>query len=255
MRYVLIAAFCFTVFTVASGQEHVSIQTIAQAKLSVLPIVCGFTDEHNKFQVVEVAGSGFFVDTFGRFVTAAHVLKNWDTISREKHTCFPVVYIPDTKWSKYHFVVNMQWFTFVSCIPDDAIDIAVCQPLENPFTSKRINRNYISPVSFDTHEWPDGTPVAFTGFPLENETPITAQGFVAGKVGIAGNDSYFDLVIDKSAWPGASGSMVYLGNGKVVGMVRATGVMLASGLTYARNASAIVDFLRKHPYVAPPKKP
>lgn len=255
MRYVLVAALILTASNHALGQKDVTVKTIDKIKRSIVPIVCGYTDENKVFKVVEVAGSGFFIDTFGRFITANHVLDNWDRISREKHVCFPVIYVPNQPWGGFKKNVDMQWFTFISCSRDSTLDLAVCQPIENPFASTRVHRENIAPVTFDTKEWPDGTSVGFTGFPLEFTFPITSKGFVGGKLAIESSDTYYDLVIDKSAWPGASGSMVYLSNGKVIGMIRATGVSLASGLAYARTAAAIVDFLSKHPYAPNSQQP
>ena len=53
------------------------------------------------------------------------------------------------------------------------------------------------------------------------------------------------LVIDKSAWPGASGSPVYDGDGKVIGLVIETGLAEGAGLTYSRPIDLITDFLTK----------
>ena len=247
MRYACIAAYILSAIHCLAASKEVSIKTIQGTKRSVVPIVCGYLNEQKQFQVVEVAGSGFFVDILGRFVTAGHVLDNWDKISTEKHACFPAIYIPDHGWGRYEQNIPFHSFAFVSCVRDSTVDLAVCQPGENPFKSPKVPNGIIAPVSFDTQEWPDGTPIAFTGFPLEYVFPVTSKGFIAGHMASSGSDLAFDYIIDKAAWPGASGSLVYLSNGKVIGIIRLRGQNEGVGLAYARSASVIVDFLAKHP--------
>lgn len=78
--------------------------------------------------------------------------------------------------------------------------------------------------------------------------PITSKGFIGGSVGGLPNAHWFDYVIDKAAWPGASGSPLYLANGNVVGMIRAAGQNAGSGISWARGTTVILDFLAKNPY-------
>ena len=214
LRYPCVIAVILYAFTcLAAASQDPNVKIIEKTKRSVVPIVCGYIDNQNHFQLVQIVGSGFFVDTLGRFITAAHVLDNWDTIGRERHPCTGAIYIPDHGWGKVEKNILFQSFSFVSCIRDLTIDLALCQPTENPFASGRVAKGNISPVSFDTREWPEGTPVAFSGFPLEYTFPLTSKGFVAGHMEIQNSNIGFDYVIDKSTWPGASGSLVYLGNG------------------------------------------
>lgn len=250
MRYFLVLALLISAPYRSFGQEDISVKTIDQIKGSIVPVACAYIDEHNVFQVVGIAGSGFLVDAFGRFVTAAHVLDGLMSIAQTRHKCFPVFYIPDEKWTKFRKNFGVQYFSFTGCLRDDSLDLAVCQPRENPFTSGRVHKENIAPIAFDSTEWPDGTPVAFTGFPLEYAFPVTSKGVVAGKRAVPTSETYFDVIIDKSAWPGASGSLVYISSGRAVGLVLAAGVNSGSGLAYARSAAAIVDFLARNPYVA-----
>jgi len=246
--------FIFTFFFVlpypALGQKDVSVKTINEIKRSIIPIVCGYVDEQNAFQIAEVAGTGFFVDLNGRFITDAHVLDGWDEINRTRHPCFPAIYIPDQGWNwksfepQFHF----QWFPFIGCESDSAVDLAVCHPNENPFTSKRVLKKNIAVVSFDLQTWPEGTAIAFTGFPLESKSPISSEGFIAGFQLISESIKGFDYFVDKAAWPGASGSPLYLANGKVIGIIRQRGQNAGSGISLARSATVISDFLSKHPY-------
>jgi hypothetical protein len=77
------------------------------------------------------------------------------------------------------------------------MDLVVCEPIENPFTSPRISSRLIQAVRFDTREVQDGVPVAFTGFPLEYVFPITSKGNIGGKVAFEKSDTIFDYIIDK----------------------------------------------------------
>ena len=52
-------------------------------------------------------------------------------------------------------------------------------------------------------------------------------------------------MVDKSAWPGASGSPVYTANGKVIGLVTQAGLGVGSGLAYAVPSDTIIEFLGK----------
>jgi len=240
MRHALIVTFLLTQF--AFGQKEISIKTIDNVKRSIVPVVCGYNNKEGKFIVVEVVGSAFFVDSLGRFVTAGHVLDDWDKISKTKHGCSPAFYIPEHAWGRYEKKIGMQVFPFTKCARDFGIDVAICVPNDNPFTSHRINRANIDLLAFDFNEWPDGTLVAFSGFPLESTSPITAKGYIAGKRELETSDKFFTLIIDRASWNGASGSPVYLSNGKVIGVIK-----IGGGLAYAVGAAAISDFLAKHP--------
>jgi hypothetical protein len=250
MRNFIILALFFIVSYPTSGQEGVPVKAIEDAKLVIVPVVCGYLDESNEFKISFVAGTGFFVDVNGRFLTDAHVLDHWDEAMKTKHTCFPAIYIPDRgwDWKEFHIRFSFQVFEFLPCEKDETVDLAICQPKQNPFTSKRILRSNIAVASFDTQMWPEGTAVAFSGFPMESKNPITSKGFIGGFMGITEEIAGFDYVIDKAAWPGASRSPIYLANGKVIAIIRSQGTNQNSGVSWARSASTIVDFLSKHPY-------
>lgn len=235
----------------AFGQKRVSVKTIAKLERTIVPIVCGYVDEYHAFQIVQVVGTGFFVDTNGRFLTDAHVVSSFSHI-KTTHPCFGSIYIPNDGWSQKTFApkFNFQWLIIQRCADDVTTDLAVCQLIENPFTSKRVRRKNIATVSFDTRTLPEGTPIAFTGFPLQYKAPISSVGHVGGFQIISLISVGFDYVVDKAAWPGASGSPLYLGNGKVIGIMRVAGENAASGISMARGASTIVNFLTKHPYAA-----
>jgi hypothetical protein len=247
MRNLFVFTFLFVLANPVFGQKDVTIKTIDNIKRSIVPIVCGYIDEQKNFKIVEIAGTGFFVDEGGRFITDAHVLSHWDQMIAQ-HPCAPAIYIPDHGWHQFETTIQFQYFYFTVCATDSSIDLAVCQPIENPFTSKRISRMNIASVSFEPQNQPEGMPVAFTGFPLQSIVPITSKGFVGGFVGGLPDAHWFDYIIDKAAWPGASGSPLYLANGNVVGIMRAAGQDAGSGISSARGSAVILDFLSKNPY-------
>jgi hypothetical protein len=239
-------ALCLFAVNCRAAPKDVSVETIEKVKHSIVPIVCASIEE-NKVKIVAIMGSGFFIDLSGRFITANHVLDDWEKIAQARQPCSPVIYLPDHGWGKFERKVKFQAFAFVGCRRDAVVDLAVCQPTENPFTDKRIPERKISPVAFDILEYPDGTPIAFTGFPLEYAFPITSKGYIAGRKAIKEMEANFDYIIDKSNWHGASGSLVYIETGKVIGIILAGGEGEGAGLGYARNAAAIVDFLSRNP--------
>lgn len=95
--------------------------------------------------------------------------------------------------------------------------------------------------NISTEKPADRTSVFFTGFPLQATDPITSVGAVAGFVADGG---YTTIMIDKNAWPGASGSPVYLADGKtIVGMILRMGTGDAIGLSFGVNGGKITEVL------------
>jgi len=233
------------------------VETIKDIKRSVVPVVCGYTDNKGKWIIADVEGTGFLVDRkAGRFVTASHVLDGLDTFVREtpEHRCEYAIYIPDEGWEKGGNFINLEYFTFNKCIRSASADVAVCTLIENPFTSPRLARNLIQEVNFAAGEVPDGTAAAFTGFPLQRTTPITSISNVAGRATMNDNDPWFFYLLDKTAWLGASGSPVYTEGGKVIGMIVRTGTDESAGIGFARCSAAILDLLTRKPGVEEKQK-
>jgi V8-like Glu-specific endopeptidase len=108
------------------------------------------------------------------------------------------------------------------------------------------------PVEIDGAARPDGSAIAVTGYPLSSLLPITSRGFIGGYATDALGTS--QMVLDRAAWPGGSGSPVYDSQGKVLGLVSQAGEGLASGISFARASSTIVRFLATHP-LPPPQAP
>jgi hypothetical protein len=131
---------------------------------------------------------------------------------------------------------------------DENFDLAKCATVANLLNPK-YSAYRPEPVTIDDSIKDAGVSVAFTGFPLENVTPLTSVGIIGGyvmdnTVGIP----YGKLMIDKAAWPGASGSPVYsAGDAHVVGMIIQTGTGMGAGIAYGRTGIAISTFLKAHP--------
>jgi S1-C subfamily serine protease len=249
MKKLAIVALLLFAVNCWAQNKTISVKTVTSLSRTIVPIVCGYNDERNNFKVAFPAGSGFFVDTYGRFITANHVFEGWDKATEKTHACSPSIYIPDQGWRKFTHDIKFQYFTFVTCDRDPAVDLAVCTLEENPFTSKRVPRQNISIATFDTAEYLPGTTVAFMGFPLGYTVPINSIGNIAGLMGIPSSATGYAYVIDKSNWPGASGSPIFLPSGKVIGIVQQRGVNEGSGLSYGMSATVVVDFLGRHPHI------
>jgi len=246
-NFALITLLLFSVNCWAED-KGISVETIATIKHAVVPVVCAYPDENQHYQIVDVSGTGFFVDTSGRFVTADHVLDGWPELQK-RHPCVPAVYIPIHGWGgKFEKNIVSQFFFFVDCVRDHSLDLAVCALTKNPFDNPYVGKGTVTTVSFDTAEQFDGTPVAFTGFPIHRQAPITAIGYIGGMAIISPQQEGFDYFVDVAAWPGASGSPLYTSDGRVIGIIRAGGLREGEiGLSLARNAALIVDFLSKNP--------
>jgi S1-C subfamily serine protease len=187
-------------------------------------------------------GTAFFVNQSGDFVTAAHVVVEGRRFIAEHGNCVLTIYLPVGGWHQSQgFTVRE--YTFTNCDMDEVVDVALCRATPNPFYDHSVSAA-IAPVSFDVAPQVDGTAVAFTGFPLSNAQPITAKGFVAA-LEFHGTVPH-RVVVDRGAWPGASGSPLYRDDGRVVGIVTETGTGFANGLSYARSSAEIVTFLRDH---------
>jgi S1-C subfamily serine protease len=221
-----------------SAQTDPFIATISKAKLSVIPVACSsWPDDKTQVTTKEIEGTGFFVSYDGHFVTAAHVIKKhfkWNPAGEPDKACFPIIYIPNPTWA------TGRWFRFGSCIADDTIDVAVCKTSLNPFGEKG---THIDRLHFVSSVPPDGSAVAFTGFPQLILVPVTSRANVAA-VATFFDAEQTEILIDKTAWHGVSGAPVYREDGRVVGIVIETGEGIWSGMAFVRHTSTILDFLR-----------
>jgi hypothetical protein len=118
------------------------------------------------------------------------------------------------------------------CVIDPRLDLAKCKAIDDPTNISDVISKP-APVIIDDSIPPDGTRVAFTGFPLRALTPLTTRAHIAGYQvenipgGVLTQElRIFGFILDKAAWPGVSGSPLYLIDGHAVGMVlqRGSGV-------------------------------
>jgi hypothetical protein len=114
--------------------------------------------------------------------------------------------------------------------------LAVCRPVN------RIPN--IVPVVIADYRPQDGTPVAFTGFPLGTVEPLSSRCNIATYRGAIDTDGSREFVLDKGTWPGASGSPVYDDEGAVIGIMLARGLADSIGTSFGRPSHFILKFLR-----------
>jgi len=227
------------IFACAGNQnKSVTIETIELVKNFTVPIVCGAPATDGSFNITVTMGSSFFINKEGYFLTAGHVLDDWNKIDQSKGACFPAVYIPKRGWET---LTNVQWIRFDNCVRPNDADIAVCKTMANPFAIEEVKEKVRIATFEALSTVKDGSPVAFTGFPLGSLRPITSIGNIASYIK---TDKL--IIIDKNAWPGASGSPVYLSNGRVIGVLIKRGINDGSGLAYAVTSDSILEFLAKN---------
>lgn len=239
---VLLSVFLLVGSTAKAQRDSVSPSTIVTVKQSLVPVLCVERDSGRVIHKVRKVGTGFFVSREGYFVTAEHVLTAVRNAKPELFPCTLAIYVPAEPWtsklSEFHtkvFDVEMS-----ACIASDReIDVAICKPKENPFNDIEVGRNLNFLRFASILPFSDGSPLAFSGFPLDFNSPLTSKAFLAG---------YYPanqrLVLNSNNWPGASGGPVYDVLGRVVGVVVERGTEERLGLTYAVAADAVIKFLR-----------
>ncbi len=213
---------------------------IQAIKHSVIPIVC-IAVNGTVAETLSVEGTGFFVAADGTFITANHVIESMVSAQRKApcpHTAF---YLPQSGWSSQQATFQSDYYVFHAdeCKRDADLDIARCRSVRTVEPAHKI-----AAVTFETSLQPDGTPVAFTGFPLQFQIPLSSVGNISGYVTTrADGRGPRAIIMDKEAWPGASGSPLYLANGKVVGLLRLRGVNSGTGRTIGTPSRLIQEFL------------
>ncbi len=242
-------------FSPVCSPEDPPLDSLPQATVkinrSVFPIVCGqVAQPGNRFSALSIAGTGVFVDSRGHFITASHVIRERFSRSQQQpNGCFPAIYIPRTGWETGTQSFDANWFKFRDCVSDQAMDVAVCQTVGNPFALS--SSSQISFVLFGDVSPENGTPVAFTGFPMQAREPVTTPSRIV-RLETTGNVASWVIRgegNDEPPWPGSSGSPVYLADGKVIGIILRRGIEENSGLAFALPAAAIRSFLANHQLV------
>jgi len=234
-----VCAFFLLVSPVHAEQTDEFIGTIEKIKTSIAPVTCAHAGAPSKFDV-RVQGTAFFIDTHGAFVTAGHVLKS---IVEKKDSCeTPAVLVLVHGTASETFDLYGLKFVASDCRVDDTVDAARCKTIADPTTDKKIVTKPTA-LTIATDIQPDGTPVAFTGFPINGLTPYTARANIAGYQFIdSGTKQDLQLqmiVLDKQAWPGSSGGPVYGIDGRVMGMLLQAG----NGLAFARHGARLSEFV------------
>lgn len=196
-------------------------------------------------KILERVGSAFLVSAAGGFMTAAHVIT--DMKKRGRLCPTPAIIVPGTDWHPAARTEDLRWFPFqtADCRADRGLDIAVCSMTDDLSDRKRELHLKVAPVQFEWNIPPDGTQVAFTGFPLRARDPMTFRGGVA-----AFRTPWPDqpeLVLDRPTLPGFSGSPIYVADGSVVAILVKDGKEEASGITIARPASLFREMLVPRP--------
>lgn len=223
----------------ASAQSFTG--AIQGMKRSVIPIAC-ISVNGTVAETLSVEGTGFFVAADGTFITANHVIEGMVSPTRKApcpHTAF---YLPQTGgWSVGEATFRSDYYVFHAsdCQRDADIDVARCRSVRPVGSAHKI-----VPVIFEAELQPDGTPVAFTGFPLQFQIPLSSVGNVSGYARTREDGrGPRSIIMDKEAWPGASGSPLYLANGKVVGLLRLRGINDGTGRTIGTPSRLIEEFL------------
>jgi len=213
-------------------------------KRSVIPIAC-ISVNGTVAETRSVEGTGFFVAADGTFITANHVIEGMVSKARKVSCPYAAFYLPQTGgWSSVESTFRSDYYVFHAneCKRDGDLDIARCRSIR---PIEPVHK--IVPVTFETTVQPDGTPVGFTGFPLQFQIPLSSIGNISGYATTRDDGlGPRSIIMDKEAWPGASGSPLYLSNGKVVGLLRQRGVNEGNGRTIGLPSRLIQEFLKEN---------
>lgn len=223
--------------------------SITNIKRSVFPIVCVQPPAQLPGEdiVRSIEGTAFFVRQDGTFATAGHVIRDLTAPNRAVPCEQPAFYLPVQDWNRAAtFRATTFRFAQEACRVNEQLDVAICRwngPQVGPGSmNDRMGRSP-NVVTLETVLQDDGVAIAFTGFPLQAVAPLTSVGVVAAYRNIPADGEPREIVIDKIAWPGASGSPIYLSNGRVVGIILQRGVGESVGIAVGRPAVFIQRLL------------
>src|SRR5437588_7199958 len=112
----LIALSLWAVPLSADEPKPISIKTISSIQRAIIPIVCTQINESG-WEIKRIVGTGFFINRDGYFLTAAHVVLDWDNVNKNFGPCFPAFYFPKTSWAEQNrtAILQVQWFRFSEC--------------------------------------------------------------------------------------------------------------------------------------------
>lgn len=221
------------------------IAVIETMKHSVAPIAC--LETHGaETRIVDIHGSAFFISKRGEFVTAAHVI---DLLKGEHPCSIPAIFLPAKSWQPERREEDFVWFPFkiADCAMKEDLDAAKCAPLSDLSVQSPGFSFNIDPVRLELSKQPDGTQVAFTGFPLHFRDPFTSRAGIASyRSDSRVSGAHSELILDHGAWSGGSGSPVYLADGRVIGMILERGVEQGTGIAGVMPVASIVEMLGVH---------
>jgi trypsin-like peptidase len=242
---ILPALMTMPLWPASNGQSRLAnlamdpfVGAVETMKQSIAPVVC-LSVNGEESTIVDRMGSAFFVSTAGEFLTAAHVIAE---MQKSDRPC-PVsaIILPLEGWQPGAFDEPTAWLPFkiADCAIDTLLDVAKCRATMDP-SGPLAERLKIVPVKFEWDIPPDGTQVAFTGFPLKVRDPITFRAGVAANRPVWRDGNVVpQLLLDRTAWPGFSGSPVFLSDGRVIGILFAGVLEEGTAMTFLRPASAV----------------
>jgi hypothetical protein len=228
--------------TAASDPFLAAIETIKRSVGSMDCLAVSGTEA----KVLKRIGSAFFISQGADFLTAAHVVME---MQKDDDPCpTPAITIAVGNWRPDVPAEDMLWFPFkiADCRVDTTVDVAQCRP-SGDLPARIRNLHKPAPVQLEWSLQPDGTELAFSGFPLEARDPMTFRAHVAAYRTPWPREATPQLVLDHASLPGFSGSPVFLANGKVVAILVRDGKPDSPGTSIARPSSAFREFLGERP--------
>jgi hypothetical protein len=217
------------------------IEIVETMKHSVAPLACVAVNGAES-KLLARRGTAFFVSTAGAFMTAAHVLLE---MQKNDPPCpMTAVILPRERWRPGALEEPVVWFSFKisSCVIEQELDVAKC-PLTDDAQKGDLDFKIV-PVKFDWNIPPDGTQVAFTGFPMNVRDPMTFRANVAAYRPVWRDQKVVaELILDRGAWPGSSGSPIFNSDGRIIGILIAARTEEGTAMTAVRSASAVRSLL------------
>jgi V8-like Glu-specific endopeptidase len=193
-------------------------------------------------KILRRLASAFLISQEADFLTAAHVVT---AMQQNGDPCpTPAITLVEGDWRPDVPIEAMLWFPFIieDCKVDDTIDVAECRPSGDwPARIRKLHK--ATPVQLEWSLQPDGTELAFTGFPLKARDPMTFLAHVAAYETPWPDQATPQTVLDHAGLPGFSGSPVFLANGKVIAIQVKDGSPDAPGTSIARPSSAFRKLL------------
>jgi S1-C subfamily serine protease len=222
----------------AFSQASNNVRIVETAKRTACPLGCIVRDAATGKRIVhfQTVGTAFMLDTTGTFATAKHVIDELLAPPR-KVACRSAAGFPVGGWKREDQEIKWFYFDAGVCEVNAVFDVAICRTTQD-MTKQAFVTYDVADISSERP--PDGTTVIFTGFPLQSTDPVSSVGVVAG---FGSADNYNTMIVDKTTWPGASGSPIFSLDGRVVGMLTKTGTGQGTGLSFATVGNRIKSIL------------